>query len=343
MGFETDKLKIDMLLSSTLAPRVNGLLDWSSKNYGKHFQIGDPITVGNTPKNIAYCPINNCMYISNNVGGTVSVVDCSTGIKITDVSVGHTPTGIAYCPTNNTMYVTNDNPGSVTYVSPINCFTNNKGTDIPHSSNNGNPKGCVYCTENNSIYSFGNFKNFIFQWVSYFMEIDCNDNSHTEFGSFNSKIDYIAYNPNNNCMYACDIDSTTIRIIDCNDNSSTLVSIPSCSGGIVYYPLTNKMYIGGYISDYIVYIMDCNTNTIEATTIIPGANFLKPIYMPSTNRIYFTADTSYLKYIDCTDNSVGSSNLLANAREGLAYCPVNDSIYCNGYDGAHKVYRIGNI
>ena len=40
--------------------------------------VGNPITVGDGPEDIAYDPVNKRMYVTNREDGTVSVIDTTT-------------------------------------------------------------------------------------------------------------------------------------------------------------------------------------------------------------------------------------------------------------------------
>ena len=76
----------------------------------------DPIAVGSLPTDIAYDPINQDIYVTNQGSGSVSVIDTTTNTEIETITVGDTPIGIDYDPINHRMYVTNSMDGTVSVI-----------------------------------------------------------------------------------------------------------------------------------------------------------------------------------------------------------------------------------
>ena len=76
----------------------------------------DPIAVGSLPTDIAYDPINQDMYVTNQGSGSVSVIDTTTNTEIETITVGDAPIGIDYDPINHRMYVTNSMDGTVSVI-----------------------------------------------------------------------------------------------------------------------------------------------------------------------------------------------------------------------------------
>ncbi|MGB9169004.1 MAG: YncE family protein [Nitrososphaeraceae archaeon] len=76
----------------------------------------NPIPVGANPVYVAYDPINKDMYVTNQGGTTVSVIDTTTNTVIKTITVGNTPIGIAFDTLNHNMYVANRNSGTVSVI-----------------------------------------------------------------------------------------------------------------------------------------------------------------------------------------------------------------------------------
>ena len=88
--------------------------------------IGDPITVGNTPRDIAISPDGSLVVVPNIYDGTISVIDTNTNTVIGQpIDIGAQPLGVAFSETGNHIYVTGfdanngDAPGSVTIISVV--------------------------------------------------------------------------------------------------------------------------------------------------------------------------------------------------------------------------------
>ena len=80
-----------------------------------------PITVGSQPVFVAYDPICKDMYVTNQGGTTVSVIDTTTNQVIDTITVGNSPVGIAYDIVHNRMYVANQNDGTVSVINLCGC------------------------------------------------------------------------------------------------------------------------------------------------------------------------------------------------------------------------------
>ena len=80
-----------------------------------------PIPVGANPVYVEYDPINKDMYVTNQGGNTVSVIDTTTnkeviGSPITVGIPGSSPVGIAYDTLNHRMYVANQGDSTVAVI-----------------------------------------------------------------------------------------------------------------------------------------------------------------------------------------------------------------------------------
>jgi YVTN family beta-propeller protein len=88
-----------------------------------------PITVGSQPVFVAYDPICEDMYVTNQGGTTVSVIDTTTNQVIDTITVGSTPIGIAYDIVHDRMYVANAVSNTVSVINLCGCAPFDEGTD----------------------------------------------------------------------------------------------------------------------------------------------------------------------------------------------------------------------
>ena len=70
-------------------------------------------TVGNNPNAVAVNPVTNKIYVANNGGTTVTVIDGATN-GTTNVNVGSQPIAVAVNPVTNMIYVANHGSNTVT-------------------------------------------------------------------------------------------------------------------------------------------------------------------------------------------------------------------------------------
>ncbi|MFN8380647.1 MAG: beta-propeller fold lactonase family protein [Anaerolineales bacterium] len=74
------------------------------------------IQTGDEPRSVAITPNKAFAYVTNQVSGTVSVIDLGTQAKLTDIKVGAEPYGIALTPDASRAYVANSASNSVSII-----------------------------------------------------------------------------------------------------------------------------------------------------------------------------------------------------------------------------------
>jgi len=74
------------------------------------------VPVGLAPKEIAYSPVYNYLYVTNSLGDNVTIYDASLLSLVGSVGVGSYPFGIAYDPSSLLVDVTNVNSNNVTML-----------------------------------------------------------------------------------------------------------------------------------------------------------------------------------------------------------------------------------
>ena len=343
MGFETDKVFTGTLRGNAtqLKRRSNGLLEWSGKNYNKIFELDtlQRISVGSSPYSIAYCPVNNCMYVTNRLGNSVSVINCNTN-GVTTINVGNGPRGIAYCPTNNSMYVCNYGANNVT---PIDCSTNTARPVITRSGSQPltSVNHIAYNPINNCMYlaTYGSQVLYI---------INC-ANESTAIDSINIGDNpiMVAYCPVNNCMYFTTYEEARIRVVLCrttvggSDTLTATISGLSMNEYIAYCPVNNYMYINQSWEPTTVFIVDCNTNTLINTLTGAGASDQKLSlisFCPFNNMILVQYASSF-KFLDPLTNVFKEVNT-GYAFKGVSYNPINGVAYFV-YPSSNQVFLYG--
>ena len=81
------------------------------------------IQVGEEPRSVVITPNKAFAYVTNQVSGTVSVIDLSTQTKVADIPVGAEPYGIALTPDAARAYVANSASNSVSAPSTFPAFS----------------------------------------------------------------------------------------------------------------------------------------------------------------------------------------------------------------------------
>ena len=94
------------------------------------------ISVGIGPNGVAVNPSTNTVYVANDAGNSVSVINGSTNTVTATVSVGSFPNSVAVNPSTNTVYVANANDNSVSVINgsilpsapPVNASSASQGS-----------------------------------------------------------------------------------------------------------------------------------------------------------------------------------------------------------------------
>jgi len=81
--------------------------------------VGSPIPVGSRPFGIAVAPNGSAVYVANNLGNSVSVIDTATKTVSATIPVGLAPQGLAITPNGQFVYVANFTSNTVSKISTV--------------------------------------------------------------------------------------------------------------------------------------------------------------------------------------------------------------------------------
>jgi len=276
---------------------------------------------GKAPVNLAYCPVNNSVYILSAGDDSISVYDCSLG-TISVLSVGAISVGlgyITYCSQNNTMYIVD---GSSATVLVIDCSTN---TIVDTILGAATSFFLVYNSLQNLMYFGGSGTIGI---------IDCSNNNTVSYVSIPTILNPSSYNSSNNTVYCLDFSGNTANIFDCNTNTilgSTIVvgSLPSRS---VYNSVNNYIYVTNNGSNSVS-VIDCSTNLVISTIALGYAPFFI-CYNVLSNLIYVTSllSNNDISVIDCSTNTLLSPiSSVGKNPFGIVFNTNDDTLYSADY------------
>ncbi|MDE1764726.1 MAG: YncE family protein [Thaumarchaeota archaeon] len=265
----------------------------------RHLVGGMGLSQDNGSVYAAVNPDTDRIYVSNEMGRTVSVIDGSTNEKIADVQLDMMPTKLAINPDTNRIYVTEhllvNNIEVNSTVAVIDGNTSTKIADIPVD---GNPLVAVN-PETNRIYI-----------IDRHFGPNIEENNVEQNG--------------------------TLSVIDGSTNTK-IASMPIGTGffGMAVNPDTNRIYVLHRHFDRIdhgwhngkVSVIDGNTDT-KIADIPVGATPMEIAVNPVTNRVYVTNyQEGTVSVIDGTDNKIADTITLKPGVEGIAVNPVTNRIY----------------
>ena len=259
------------------------------------------ISVGSSPKGIAFDSANNRMYVANSAGNTVSVIDTSdNSVDASTISVGSSPQGIAFDSANNRMYVANYGPNT---VSVINTATN---AVIATISVGSNPYDVAFDSANNRMY----VANYGGNTVSV---IDTSDNSvDPSTISVGSSPHGIAFDSANNRMYVVNYGNSKVSVINTATNAViATISVGSNPLGIAFDSANNRMYVTNHIGSTVSVIetLAASPSKVGTVSTTPGNSQVALSWVAPSDRgssitdyiiQYSTDDSTWSTFADGT-------------------------------------------
>ncbi len=262
------------------------------------------------PHGIAVNPFTNKIYVANNDGGNVTVIDGNTN-AITTVDVGARPETIAVNTVTNRIYVVNDGSASVTVIDGA----TNATTDVlvPPA-----PYAVAVNSVTNKIYVTS-------PGFSIVTVIDGATNETTLVNDPNAKSSYaVAVNQVTNKVYVANNGSNNVTVIDGATNATTTVAAEVEPIAIVVNPVTNKIYVANGGSATVTAIDGAtNTTTSVPTGIVPVAMAVNPL----TNTIFVAnySDNDVTVIDGATDTT--TTVLAGLSPDAIAVDSVTNKVY----------------
>jgi len=124
------------------------LLSWDATPVNVNGGSTNTVNVGPGPMNVVVDPTTNNIYVTNNGGDTLSVIQpqTPTTLAVTTVPVGFEPVGVAINPLNDEILVANSGSGTVSVLSGSNYQT------LATIKTGGEPTGISVDAASNTAY-----------------------------------------------------------------------------------------------------------------------------------------------------------------------------------------------
>ena len=297
------------------------------------------IGVGNQPDGVAVNPSTNGVYVVNEEGGSVSVIDGTPGSPtehrvIRTVFVGSKPHSVAVNPTTNRIYVTRYFDQQVTVID------GSANNVIGSVDVNGNPAGIAVNPSTNLVYVASIADRSAFAGVSV---IDGRTGSPTENAVIaqvplgpqsppsGAGPSVVAVNPATNGVYVASNRPDTVFVIDGFDNS-LVATIPGTFAAIAANPTSNRVYIADPSANKVT-VLNGTTSDVIANVGV-GSTPIAIDVNPLTNRIYVAnASDRTVSIIKGTSNSViatvplAATSGIVGAAGGLGVNPATQRVY----------------
>jgi YVTN family beta-propeller protein len=278
------------------------------------------IPVGNGPWGIGVNVKTNRIYVANQDGDTVSVINGATNTVIHTIPVGNGPACVGVNPDTNRIYVANfisDN------VSVIDGATDTVIQTIPVGDD---PNGVGVNPATNRIY----VANYLDDTVSV-----VNGATNTVLTTVNvgDRPYFVKANPATNRIYVSNYGSNNVSVINGATNTVlTTIPVGSTPHGIGVNPATNRIYVANSSSDNIS-VINGNTNTVIGTAIAGNGPYDIDV-MPGLNRYYVVNDDgNTLSIMDGSTDTQLSAPAVGSEPNGVAVNTATYTVYVANYGG----------
>jgi YVTN family beta-propeller protein len=220
-----------------------------------------PIPIGHQPGGVAVDPVANRVYVANEEGSSIDVIDGSSNTLITSVHVGPKPRHVAVDPEAKRVYVTRY---FCRCVSVVDAETNLPIGDVPVA---GNPVGIAVNSTTGRVYvatledrtQGGSFDGLVV--------IDAATNTVVAAAVVGATPVGVAVNPDTSWVYVTSAGSSTISVLDAA-SLEVLATIPvsGVSDDVVVNPATGQVYAPNPLA-----------NTVEVIDGAPGSPTLHSV------------------------------------------------------------------
>ncbi|HZO88112.1 MAG TPA: hypothetical protein VFB38_07200 [Chthonomonadaceae bacterium] len=288
--------------------------------------IAATIAVGNGPYGLAANSATNCVYVANNNGNSLSVIDAGQNAVIATIRLDSAPGGVTVNPNTNRVYVTKYSTNSV------NIIDGSTNAVIGETLVGTGPYGIAVNPQTNRIYVANNGNGKV-------SVLDGTTNKVIATIPTGTSPYGVAVNPVTNRIYVTNANSNNLSILD-GDTNTVLATVPVISPlEIAVNPTTNRVYVGSNNTSSVV-VLDGDGNTI--TSVPVGRAPYGVAANTLTNRIYVASNLSNTVYvIDGDTNTVINMLTTGGGPYGVNVNQTTSQIYVSN-NRANTVTVIGD-
>lgn len=314
------------------------------------------VPVGSGPRAVAVNPSTNKIYVANDNGNSVAVIDGATN-AVTTVPTGVSPYGIAINQVTNKIYVTNSGSNFLTVIDgatnattsvPVGLYATGIGVN-PVTNRiyvGSGPAGAVVVIDGatntivDSIYVAGQALIFavnpvtnqvyVLLWASYnfIVQIDGATGAKTAIPAGTYTFD-MGINTATNKIYVVDFMGTSLSVIDGATGARTAVDAGDSAVAVAVNQVTNKVYVINQVHNQVT-VVDGATNATTPITVDPAPTALAAD--AAANKVYVATGSNHVTVIDGATNATvslptgfGSRAVAVNSATGRAYVANFDS------------------
>jgi YVTN family beta-propeller protein len=295
------------------------------------------IAVGSDPQGIAINPTTGLMYVANEGGTTVSVIDISTDAVTATITGFSGPRSIVIDTSANILYVTNYTGAKVSVVDGA---TNTITTTVTVGTN---PVGLAFDASDAKL--------FVANYGSSSVSV-INTSTNTLSATISTFADpyEVLFNESLGVVYVSQASSSAshVDVIDASTNavSTTITTSYGFLEGMSFNSATDRLYVSATLAGYLV-VINTSSNAIVTSFSVTtasnnGQNIGSAVNGPA-NLVYTCNRTALtISTVDGLRNTLLSTLSRAGAPFLAVYYPTNDRLYVTLSTGnAVAVYSAG--
>jgi YVTN family beta-propeller protein len=284
---------------------------------------------GGSPTAVAVNPATNKIYVANELGQNILVIDGATNSSTVINTPGSSPTAITVNPITNTIYAVNQNNNTVTVI--------NGATNAISSVNaGGSPFAVAVNPVTNTIYVASQCDPSAAPLCGNGLITIINgaDNSTTAFtaGPAGDSALALAANPVTNKIYVAESRGNNVAVIDGASNTITTTATGNFPVAVAVNPVTNKIYAVNQ-TDGTVTVIDGASNTVTSTITVgtqPSAVAVNSV----TNKIYVAnAGSNSVTVIDGATSTTTTTVSVGLGPRNVQVNSATNQVYVADYTG----------
>jgi YVTN family beta-propeller protein len=286
---------------------------------------GSPVAipVGSYPRSVAVNPVTNRVYVTNNGGSTVSVIDGNANVVVATVTVGVSPNDIDVDWETNTVYVANYNANSLSVIDGA--ANTVKGTVAALFQGASHPWGVTVNSSTHKIF----VSNSIGSEVAI---IDGTKNSLTRVQVGNCPLG-MALNSIKNLIYVANGCSGTISVIDGVSGMVTnTFNLPSgaAAAAVAFDPALDRLFVVDSRNS-VVYVLDASSGSLLSTITGGAQSFREPsdVAVLQSGKTILVSDFLRNIVVEINENTYAVESALTGGSEpnGIAVNHTTGNIY----------------
>jgi YVTN family beta-propeller protein len=271
--------------------------------------VGSPFAVGGGPSGVATSPDGQKVYVTDDGGTTMKVLDAASGSVLATVDVGGAPVALAVSPDGHTAYVTNFFLGTTVTVVDLDTDTADGTITV-----GAGPSDVAFTPDGAHAY----VTNFDGTTVSV---IDTATRTVTPITVDANPIS-VAVSPDGSKVYVGHgAPGDTVTVIDtATDTVSGEITVGTNVGGIAFTPDGSIAFVAVFGAD-VVKVIDVATATVVGDPIAVGAGPSQVVVTSDGSRVYVSNSNSSpgtVSAIDVATRTVVGTITVGAGPEGIA-------------------------